>query len=346
MPNVAYLFNTPFLTHDPGQMRTQRGEAINDFLEVMGPGDRLPVPWLCCFRPTDLKPVRVQTEDGNPATFTFEFPATTVKQAIFNLEQSLPLFEAMTRDSRLARSYLDHAIAFLRNLPLPYLLLDHSAILAAAGPGEAQEDIARAMEGDAGAIPFLKMWAHYEDDVAPYPPDVLSSGGGPDEARNQAAMAMDIRARAIWRRIADSASPDFEMLDTFGAGGQRDLRTVLDHVNELVRQRDPDGEAHYGYMAFGASRLARLARLLKLARPERMKLLLTVSTDELRSKLLDDLRLREELEGNIASQLRAICAGHGFEWHGFVIESNEGLGRRFENIDDWVTLPAMQHLPV
>jgi hypothetical protein len=331
MANRAYLRNTNFLTSDRALLEQRLAEPGNDYLTVDGPGYRLPIPWLCCFRPEDLKPVAIDGEDweGNPLRFTVSLPSTSVSQAIRNLEAALPLFEQITGETQMARRYWSDALAWLRHLPLPWLALDATEILTMGELEDAQEDLARALAGTFDAIPWLKGFACYEDGALPYPVDVLMNVPGPynDQRRTDNAIALDIGAGAeMWFR--SEGSPLAEETDYAAPvePGRRDLGTVLGHARVLLRARDPDAYAVYGFTQPEPDR------------PERLKLLLKMSTDARRDALLHEPRVRSLLDGPIADELGAICTGHGFEWSGFVIESEQTLARRLADRNQWVTL--------
>jgi len=332
MANRAYLLNTPFLTSDRALLQQRLAEPGQDFLEVDGPGYQLPIPWLCCFRACDLKPVVIHGEDmeGNPVDFTLRLPSTALGQAVRNLEESLPLLEQITGETQLAQRYWADALAWLRQLPLPWLALDPAEILTMMDPESGQEDLVRALAGDAGAIPYLKDFAGYEDGALPYAPDVLRHVPGPyhDKQRTDNAVALDVCAGAgIWMRAVGSPLGDDTSYSVPVQAGPPDLGTVQGHVKVLLKGRDPDAWVIYGFLP------------QEPGRRECLKLLLCTSTEARREALLRETRVRSLLDGPIADELRALCAGHGFEWLGFVIESQDNLQRRLADINQWATLP-------
>ena len=193
MANCARLLNTNTPISDLGTLLDDDGRAANVYLETIGPNYRLPIPWLCCFRPDDMKPVVVQLEDwdGNVEHVTVNLPGTTVENAIGNLAQSLPLIEKIVGDPSLARPYWDDAMAYLRSLPLPYLTLDPLEIITMTRPATDADELIDALGGDDAAIPHLKDNAVWNEGCLPYPLDVLlAPPSGYDEQRMENAASL------------------------------------------------------------------------------------------------------------------------------------------------------------
>ena len=200
MANTAYLLNTV----SPASTLLQ-GEAGPANLWTTGPVYKIPVPWLCCFRPEDLHPVVVPLEDGdgNAVATTIRLPRTTVAQAVKNLEQALPLFEQITGEKSIAHEYWRAAVADVRALPLPWLALDPIEIVAMFDLEGSLDDLALALAGDSSALPYLKDFAGYEDGALPYPHEALTQDRGlVDEDRTGNAVALDMAAGAVmWDRM-------------------------------------------------------------------------------------------------------------------------------------------------
>jgi hypothetical protein len=212
MANCARLLNTDAPIDDLSTLVDHEGRPAPAYLETIGPGYRLPIPWLCCFRPDDMRPVIVQTEndDGEVHHFSLNLPCTTVEKAIKNLEQTLPLFEKIIGDKRLAILFWENAMSYLRGLPLAYLTLDPLEIVMFTDPETELEDLIDALEGSDSAIPYLKDYAAYNDGIPPYPPEVLLAAPLPDydEQRMDNSVSLDVCAGAsMWHNVAEASRP-------------------------------------------------------------------------------------------------------------------------------------------
>lgn len=104
MANIGYLLNTGTLTSDVYWLFKQLEKPGNDILRVAESAWMIPVPWLCCFRPEDLRVIDIPNSDDEfdddddddddeaPTDMKLALPCTTVKQAIENkYHQSAPL---------------------------------------------------------------------------------------------------------------------------------------------------------------------------------------------------------------------------------------------------------------
>jgi hypothetical protein len=188
LSNRGCLINSSSLTSDSAELERLREQPGHIDGEVAESANRLLIPWFLCFRKSDLRPVSGDSMD-------LQLPCTTVEQAVRNLEQSLPVFEAIAGDAVLARPYWELACAMVRRLPLRYLTMDPTEPLQIMEepPEGFTAQFAAAMSGDLAAIPHLKTLCGYDDSVAPYPIDILYSmpGGDPDEIRMWNASVLD-----------------------------------------------------------------------------------------------------------------------------------------------------------
>jgi hypothetical protein len=102
MENCARLLNTDAPIGDLGTLLKREGRPTVAYLETIGPAYRLPIPWLFFFRPDDIRPVIVQTENdkGDVHHFALNLPCATVEKSIKNLEQALPLLEKIVEDKQ------------------------------------------------------------------------------------------------------------------------------------------------------------------------------------------------------------------------------------------------------
>jgi hypothetical protein len=209
MANCARLLNTDAPIGDLGTLLKREGRPTVAYLETIGPAYRLPIPWLCFFRPDDMRPVIVQTENdkGNVHHFSLNLPCATVEKSIKNLEQALPLFEKIVEDKLLANLYWKNAMSYLKGLPLAYLTLDPLEIVMFTDPETELEDLIVALEGSDSAIPYLKDYAAYNDGVRPYPPEVLFAAAPPsyDEKQMDNSVSLDVCAGAsMWHNVAEA----------------------------------------------------------------------------------------------------------------------------------------------
>jgi len=345
MANRPYLLNTLTLANDPYALRTNEVAPGNDYLEADGPSYRIPVPWLCCFRPDDLKPVVIETEEdeNNPSGSSVQYmPSTTVARAIHHLEQSLPLFEMIAGDSTIAHAYWSRALAFLRSLPLPFLALDPGEILDMTDREEGLATLTRALAGSSDAIAALKEFSGYEEGALPYPIDIFENVAGGDQRRTDNAIALDVAGYARWQRHgADPFGSDDDPVVAPPTAGQHDLGTLRDRIIALLTAREPDASAFYRSMPAASTLMGKMRSLLQGAQPVGLKMLLYTATTAQRDRLLADRDLLTLINGDIADQLRTTCTGYGMAWAGFVMESMENLERRFEDTEDWVLLPVL-----
>jgi len=209
MANYARLLNTDSPISDLGSLVDAEGRPTVDHVETTGPGYHLPIPWLCFFRPDDMRPVSVLTEDldGNVERISVKLPCTTVEQAIGNLEQALPLFEKIVGDHALALSYWENAMSYLRGLPLAYLTFDPLEIIMMTGPLTKSEELVDALSGTDAAIPYLIDYAPYEEGCLPYPREVMMAPpSNYDQRRMGNAVSLDVYADcSSWYRVGDAA---------------------------------------------------------------------------------------------------------------------------------------------
>ena len=109
MANRAILLNTPFLTSDPWLLEGKLKEPGTDFMEVAEAAYKIPVPWLLCFQPEDIRPVNVPLEtdaDAPARAIEVGLPCTSVRQALKNMEQALPIFAAIAGHSKIGKPVL------------------------------------------------------------------------------------------------------------------------------------------------------------------------------------------------------------------------------------------------
>ena len=281
--------------------------------EVAEGANRLPLPWLLCFRPGDLRPVG---GDWVP----LKLPCTTVEQAVRNLESSLPVFEAIAGDAALARPYWKLACAMLRRLPQPYLTMEPRELfqLSPDPPQLLTERMAGAFAGDLSAVPHLKHLTGYAEGVPPYPIDVLYAmpGGQRNEERTWNASILDggfqpnfqyVRWATGPKATAPPAPPPAPMT-VFG-----DLYGVPRLLEAWIKKEDPNS--------------AGVELGLWPGNPEKLRLDIYARTGDDLKRLEANAPLRQRL-GEFAQQhLVPWCKRHGLAWDGHRIAVPEWARR-------------------
>jgi hypothetical protein len=170
MANRAYLFNTDRPVANPFMLREEGAEVHGPFDEVADWARSIPIPWMLAFRPEDARPfTHVWVEDpDDPESERQEFRAhafcVTRERALENLRASLPVFEQVVGDARLAGAYLRDAVAAFGSLERPYVVLHADELI--------DGDDARFLAALGGSVEMLRLWGAYtpgralEDDEA------------------------------------------------------------------------------------------------------------------------------------------------------------------------------------
>ncbi|MET3130307.1 TPR repeat protein [Oxalobacteraceae bacterium GrIS 1.11] len=206
MANRSYLLNTRILSSDPAALVTALRQDGMNFLEVAQASYRIPFPWLCCFRHSDLRAVRLidHGDDGQPQVREILLPSTSLEHALRNLRAALPLFEKLLGDAALAREYWSAAVDELRRMPLPFLMLDPCELLNIPGGEQSAPLLAAALAGDDSALPYMVALAGFGDTCAPYGLAEFRAGLGQREGdadyaeRKRNTLALDFGGAWIW----------------------------------------------------------------------------------------------------------------------------------------------------
>jgi hypothetical protein len=341
MSNRSYLLNTSVLTSDPYLLAAKLSEPDNDFVEVAEAAYKIPIPWLLCFRPADIRPVRVPLEDidtGDTDAGGIEvgLPCTSVKQAVENMARALPVFESIVRDSTTAKMFWQNAMTYLQAMPLPYLTMNPTEVMFMSDPHPYAQLMLTALSGDEAAVERMMDLSCYEKGVLPYPPDVLYavSGDNGDKVRMQNCVALDIGYGNFWQVSAGSNGVRRAELPlpVLAPAVAPNLRTVSDEVKALAKARMKSARVNLSFAARMATQC------------EQIKMLISADTDAECTALLNDIPFRKMLDGSIRTNLRKVCQNHGFSWVGYVIRSNESVKRRFKGdyaiYNDWVSMPV------
>jgi hypothetical protein len=304
--NRAYLINTSWLTADPSEVAGKHASGHISG-EVASSNDRLLIPWFCCFRKSDLRPVKVDTEH-------LELPCTTLKQAVRNLEHSLPIFEALAHNPKIAHDYWTLACTLLRRLPLPYLTMDPTEVFFADDPKPMETALVGALSGDLSAIPHLKKLTDYDDSVLPYPIDALYSmgGGQPDQARIWNSSVLDggfedfqFITWSLPHGVAKPSSPPPLPDSTFGQ--LYDVRDLIEKWIKAVVPTAPGSDMGL-WPGEGKGR-------------EHLQIQIYAKSDADAKQLESDPGLRRHLDQLARTRLEPWCREWGFGWQGFLFQA-------------------------
>jgi hypothetical protein len=207
MSNRAYLFNTALLTSDRDEIESARVERGIEYAEADEAANRIPIPWLYCFREADLRPVQAEYYIG-PEEVCYvpvRIPCTTVVMARENMQHSLPFFRQIVGDTAVADGYWKGAMDKLASLPLPYLTMHPTEVFCLNDAEEEAAAFAKCFCGTEASIPFVKRLSFYVDGFAPYTIEEFFSSS-PERLDNQArtdnaaALIMGAPDYLYWRR--------------------------------------------------------------------------------------------------------------------------------------------------
>jgi hypothetical protein len=170
MSNRAVLINAEILTNDPQELEHARLTQGASYVEIGEAANRIPVPWLCCFRTLDLRRVELKRAigPGRYEIMSLSLPCTSVASARENLSASLPLYVAIAGDTHIGEEYWKFALAGLADLPFEYLTMNPVEVLQLNEPSDEAAALATSLNGTAEAIASMKQLAFIEDGYAPY----------------------------------------------------------------------------------------------------------------------------------------------------------------------------------
>lgn len=333
MANRTYLLNTAILGSDPYLLRAKLAESGNDYVEVAEASYRIPIPWLCCFRKEDMRPVTVPVQNWETGAETSEvvaLPCTTVKQALLNLTRAAPLFESIAGDARIGRAYWLDAVAGLRGLPLPYLTMDPIEVMYMDDPADYERSLVAALGSEESCIPHLKELSGYDDRALPYGPDVLTvvASGKHHRGRLDSAVALHGGIgweHGFWHLSAGSTKADMPAGRPQPPKQAADLESIDAELTALAKARCRSARISFGFVPTDA------------APRERLKLCVWTDTDAEQAALQNDREFRAELDALADTTLRSVCAGHGFDWVGYAFQSMETTQRAAKpDYDAWL----------
>jgi Sel1 repeat len=118
MSHFAYLINS-----DVSSNNTTR-EALDRVRHISLEGARgvYPLPWICCFRASDLASHTIVSEQGSK--YDLQIPITSIEKAVENLKASLPRYERLVGDTGIAHEYWQDAIEAIKGLPYRFITLN------------------------------------------------------------------------------------------------------------------------------------------------------------------------------------------------------------------------------
>ena len=328
MANRAYLLNTSILTSDTAFLEAELDEEGSGFYTpVAEAAYKIPVPWLRCFRPADLRTVMVGLDEPG-SCFKALLPRTTVQQAIDNLQRSASIFIQLAGDDKVGRAFLDRAIEEVRALPLPYLTMSVLEVVFGNIPDDYIADLVTALGDDARAIDCLKCLSFIESDAVAYPPDVhqsVSANYDHDRMGKATALSMGMYQ-------ADSTDDADGTEQKRAARAPATLAGMLDEINLLLT----GSLDHFGYPICSLE----LSRMQQL--PNGLKLVMMFETEAQRIAVVENPAMQQAFNGGFEPRFQALAQAYDFDWMGYLISSNEAIKHQFRgNSDQWklVTTP-------
>jgi hypothetical protein len=208
MSNDAFLLNTDILTSDMQELQAATAGGNVRHVLAAEASNRVPVPWLCCFRRSDLRQVELSFQTG-PNQFDrmkADLPCVSVAGARRNLEASLPLFEAIVGNAAVAQGYWRAALQGLERMSLPYLTINPIEVFLLNDPAEENLAFSECLDGTVQSIQFIKRLAFYQDGFEPYTVEQLHSCS-PDELDHEARRSNSAALDAGLGFTGDEESP-------------------------------------------------------------------------------------------------------------------------------------------
>jgi hypothetical protein len=195
MSQRHYLLSTSLLSSDRGELRQAAREGRATVVEVAEANAVVPLPWLACFRPGDLRPCTVDWA-GEP--MCIDVPCAGLADAADNLFSALPLFERLAPGQRQGREYWQRAISQLLTLQLPYVTLDVSQMLMNLDPGQFNTAVRAALARDDQALEAMgSAFFEYHAGVAPYScSEFLQGQGLADVQRSANSLILEVGIRS------------------------------------------------------------------------------------------------------------------------------------------------------
>jgi hypothetical protein len=185
-------------------LRSSDGRPTKGKADVIGElRDLVPLPWLACFKASDLVPCSVEmtAEDGTKSVHELLQPCTPTENALINLDRAKPFFERLTGERILAGAYWQRAVTEIKRYTRHYLALDYADLL---GFSKLEALNAASREGltwtDAGFEALKAMFFTWTDGVRPLEPPQLDTAP-PSGDRFLNGMTLDVNTVApdsVW----------------------------------------------------------------------------------------------------------------------------------------------------
>jgi hypothetical protein len=206
MSKIAALLNTASAVGDVAAL-------AGEWFIVAEARDRIPLPWLCLFGEADLRPCTLsfltpRTVDGQPRQLLAKFPilnpCIAVKEARANLAKARPVFEQLANDAATGARHWKEAMASLERLPLGWLTIDPTRVLATGDRRAAATTYARAFSTGSEANVARRHLARLDPDASASDNFEGLDGGFhlPDEfIRRQRTIEETRRSQALLARL-------------------------------------------------------------------------------------------------------------------------------------------------
>lgn len=209
MANRGLLLNTDRRCDAPCDLESMRRQSSS--IHIAESANRIPVPWLACFRSEDLRATRCRLMTGPDAFEIIELmlPCASVVSARSALESQRPLFDALIGDTAVAESYWSAALNGLSELPLANLAMDPVEVLLLNDLDEEAATLEQCIRGNNKELDLVRRLSFFEQGFGVYsfdefmnaPPESLDH-----DARkgNSAALLFGRIAREYWVQPSQS----------------------------------------------------------------------------------------------------------------------------------------------
>ena len=195
MSQRHYLLSTTVLSVYDEELRKAAQEQRATVVEVAEANYVVPLPWLACFRPRDLRPCTV---NWSSQSVSIMVPCVELPTAVENLLAALPLFERLTGEAKYAKEYWQSAVRQMLSLQLPFVTLDVSEMLMNVEPQTFNASMTSMLDQTEDALDVMRQFFfQYHLDVLPYEHKEFRQGLSLDDERRVAnSVALDVGIRS------------------------------------------------------------------------------------------------------------------------------------------------------